>query len=208
MANGDFTQQFQICVERDGSEYVAARDAILADGAGVRPQLVPKLDSADWREQLAAQILIGWIDQRPLFERVETIVSGRPTGPRVVMPITGMAPAVQRARTLARQGAAVVPRLLEMLLKTGEYLATETLQAITQALELLNDERAVLPLADLVGRPANNQARVFALNVLGVMHDPRAFDAVQTAFARQENEPIVRGAAAVALGLLADRRAT
>ena len=68
MSNGDFAQLFQTCVDRDGSDYIAARDAIRALGEAARPQIVAKLGSTDPREQLVAQILVGWLDQADLFD--------------------------------------------------------------------------------------------------------------------------------------------
>lgn len=208
MANDEFTQLFQTCVAREGNEYVAARDAILAAGAAVRAHIAAKLEAADWREQLPAHILAGWLDHRAVFEQAADIVRGYPSDRMLVTPIGGTFTPAERAQSLAGMGAVIVPRLLEMLLKTKEYADTAELQAILQALHALRDDRAVLPLANLVGLRAPDPARVFALGVLGSLRDPRAFDAVQLAFASPENSVAVRGAAAVALGLFADRRAT
>ena len=208
MADGEFSQLFQTCVEREGSAYIAARDAILALGEAVRSQIAAQLNASDWRAQLVAQILAGWLDHRTLFEQVATRVEGRPSGSGRVAPISGTFAPAQRAQSLASMGTVIVPRLLEMLLKTREYSGAAELQAILQALSALHDDRAVLPLADLVRQRAPDSARVFALGVLGAMRDARAFDAVQLAFTRLENSPAVRGAAAVALGLFGDRRAT
>jgi HEAT repeat protein len=105
-------------------------------------------------------------------------------------------------------GSAIVTRLLEMLLKTKEYADIAETQAILQALNALRDERAVLPLVDLVGRRAPDPTRIFALGVLGSMRDLRSFETVQAAFANLENSAGVRSAAAVALGRFAERRAT
>jgi HEAT repeat protein len=208
MANGEFTQLFQTCVESEDDAYLTARDAILALGETVRVPLASQLNASDWRVQLAAQILAGWLDHRMLFEQVASRVEGLPSDSEQVEPISGTFTPAQRARSLASMGTVIVPRLLEILLKTKEYGDTAELQAILQALNVLRDDRAVLPLADLVGRRAPDPARVFALGVLGAMRDARAFDAVQQAFTRLENSPAVRSAAAVALGVFGDRRVT
>jgi HEAT repeat protein len=105
-------------------------------------------------------------------------------------------------------GAAIVPRLLEMLVKTHEYHNTAEMQTILQALDMLHDERAFKPLTDLVGQRGPEPAQVFALGTLGAWQDPRAFDVIQSAFVRQENSANIRAAAAVALGRLGDARAS
>jgi hypothetical protein len=208
MAIGDFAQLFQSCLDREGPAYIEARDAILAMGEPVRPQLTAKLASADWHEQMIAQILAGWLAQRALYETVAANVEGLPTSGMRGEPIGGTFAPAQRVRSLTKMGNAIVPRLLELLLKTREFSGAAEFQTILQTLNSMRDERAVLPLADLAGRRGPDPARVFALGVLGSIRDPRAFDAVQSALARQENSAAVRGAAAVALGLYGDRRAT
>src|SRR5262245_54055695 len=178
MATGDFAQLFQSCLDREGSEYLESRDAILSMGESARPQLTAKLGSTDWREQMIAQILTGWLDQRALFETVAAKVKGLPANAIRIEPVTGTFAPAQRARSLAKMGNAIAPRLLELLLKTREFSGAAELQTILQTLNSMRDDRAVLPLADLVGRRGPDPARVFALGVLGSMRDPRVFDAV------------------------------
>jgi hypothetical protein len=208
MSNGDFAQLFQTCATREGTEYVVARDAILAMGAAVRSQLESKLDASDWREQLAAQILLGWIDNRVPFDQVKKLVQGLPSQHMFIVPISDTFPPSNRARSLREMGTTIVPRLLEMLLKSAEIFDVGEIQTVFQTLNALRDPRSVMPLADLVGRRTLEPARIFALGTLGTMKDPRTFQTVQSALANLENSPGVRGAAAVALGMFEDRRAT
>ena len=208
MANGDFAQQFQTCATGEGTPYLVARDAILALGAAVRAQLDAKLDASDWHEQLAAQILTGWLDNRQLFDQVKTIVQGLPPRNVLSLPITNTFPPSDRARSLKAMGAAIVPRLLEMLLKSKEVFDVAETQAVFQTLNGLRDARSVMPLADLLGRAASEPARMFALGTLGTLKDPRTFQTVQTQLANQSNSANVRSAAAVSLGMFQDQRAT
>ncbi|HEY2963439.1 MAG TPA: HEAT repeat domain-containing protein [Pyrinomonadaceae bacterium] len=207
MSNGDFAQQFQTCATGEGTPYLVARDAILAMGAAVRAQLDAKLDSSDWHEQLAAQILIGWLDNRQLFDQVKKTVGGLPSRGMLSTPVSGTFTPSDRARGLKAMGTAIVPRLLEMLLKSYEVFDTAETQAIFQTLNALRDPRSVMPLADLVGRTAPEPAQIFALGTLGTMKDPRTFQTVQSQLANQTNTAGVRAAAAVALGMFEDQRA-
>lgn len=208
MSNGEFVQLFQTCVTRETREYVVARDAVLALGAAVRPQIDAKLDAADWREQMVAQILAGWLDNRPLYEQVIKTVRGRPSSYMAADTITGTFPPADRARGLRAMGTVVVPRLLEILLKTRETVDVAETQAILQALNGFRDPRTVMALADLISGRTTEPARIFALGVLGTLKDPRTFETVQAALANVANSPAVRSAAAVALGRFEDRRAT
>jgi HEAT repeat protein len=208
MTDAEFNRLFQTCVERDGGEYRTARDAILAQAPATRAQIAAKLAATDSREQGVAQMLLGWIDQTDLWGQVLDVVRGRLTGNMGGQFLGGTMPPMGRARSLAAMGTAIVPRLLEIMLKTREYGDSAGLQAIIQAIELLRDDRTVRPLVDLVAQSRNDQARVFALAALGTLRDPQAFDAAQGVFANRANSPELRSAAAVALGRLADRRAT
>ncbi|HLA10969.1 MAG TPA: HEAT repeat domain-containing protein [Pyrinomonadaceae bacterium] len=208
MSNGDFAQLFQTAVESEGDEYIAARGAILAMGEAVRPQIAVKLDATDWREQLVAQIVAGWMDHGSLFEQVTAKVRGIPERSLTLKPISKTYAPSQRARALVAMGVDVVPRLLEMLLKSKDHPGLAEMQAIMQALNAFNDSRAVLPLADLAGQDIQEPARTFALGALGKFRDPRTFATVESIFADMENSAGVRSSAAVALGLFADRRAT
>lgn len=208
MANGDFAQLFQTCATREGTEYLAARDAIRAMGAAVRSQVEQKLDATDWREQFAAQILIGWIDNQTEFDQVKMLVQGLPMQPAFVVPVSGTFSPSDRSRSLRAMGTIIVPRLLEMVLKSHEVLDVAETQAVFQTLNALRDPRSVMPLADLVGRRDMEPAQIFALGTLGTLKDPRTFQTVQAALANAQNSSGVRGAAAVALGMFEDSRAT
>ena len=208
MANGDFAQQFQTCATSVGTPYLVARDAILAMGAAVRSQLEAKLDAADWHEQLAAQILLGWLDHRDAFTQVKKLVQGVPPRGLLTSPITRTVTPSNRSRSLQSMGTTIVPRLLEMILKSQETFDVGEVQAIFQTLNALRDPRSVMPLADLAGRTAAEPARIFALGTLGTLKDPRTFQTVQSVLASNSNSSGVRSAAAVALGMFEDRRAT
>src|SRR5262249_4463763 len=110
MAIGDFAQLFQSCLDREGPEYIEARDAILSMGESARPQLTAKLAAADWGEQMVAQILTGWLDQRALYETVAAKVEGLPASSIRGEPISGAFAPAQRVRSLAKMGNAIVPR--------------------------------------------------------------------------------------------------
>jgi hypothetical protein len=208
MANGDFAQQFQTCATSDGTAYLTARDAILAMGSAVRSQVEAKLDAADWHEQLAAQILMGWLDNRPLFDGVKKLVQGLPPRGLLTSPISPTFTPSNRSRSLQTMGPTIVPRLLEMILKSKETFDVAEVQAIFQTLNAFRDPRSVMPLADLAGRTAAEPARIFALGTLGTLKDSRTFQTVQSVLASQTNSASVRSAAAVALGMFQDQRAT
>jgi HEAT repeat protein len=208
MSNGEFAQLFQTCITRENREYVVARDAILAMGAAVRPQIDVKLDAVDWQEQMVAQILAAWLDNRILFGQVMSIVNGSSSEYMLVSSISGTWPPADRAGGLRALGSVVVPRLLEILLKSKETSEVAGIQAILQALNGLRDARAVMPLANLVGKQVVEPARILALGVLGTFKDARTFETVRSALANLDNSAGVRSAAAVALGLFEDRRAT
>jgi HEAT repeat protein len=209
MANGDFAQLFQTAVESEADEYMDARDALLELGeALLRERIAPKLDATDWREQMVAQILEGWLDDGALFDQVTVKVKGVPDSEEITTPINHTYSPRGRTEDLVAMGQQIVPRLLEMLMKSMEYQDTAELQTIVQTIEALEDHRAVLPLVDIASHRQLEPARVFALATLGALRDPRAFETVESAFANLQNSPGVRSAAAVALGMFADRRAT
>src|SRR5688500_14546681 len=109
MTDSEFKQLFQTCVERDGDEYRTARGAILAQASTTRAQIAAKLAAADWREQMVAQILVGWIDQTDLWGQVLGVVDGRMIGSMGVQPLGGTFPPFQRAESLAAMGTVIVP---------------------------------------------------------------------------------------------------
>jgi hypothetical protein len=59
---------FQDVLTKKGDDYVKARDAVVARGEEVRPFLKEVTQtSRDWRERVAARILLGWLDHADLY---------------------------------------------------------------------------------------------------------------------------------------------
>jgi HEAT repeat protein len=215
MANGSFDNLFQTCVAETGAAYITARDQLLAMGNAIVPQLQQLASESDWRTATTAQILLGWLTERPLFE--EAMMSSGPTPPADMpgRPITGERSATGRANVLASYGEEIVPLLIEIVTKSdaGEEESEEAaesdqsedgdqFQAALLALDYLADPRAVMPLIDLAERTESPGLQLYALAVLGTIGDERAADLAQRVFADRAKGASVRGAAAVALGQL------
>lgn len=202
MANGSFESLFQTCVAETGPAYTAARDALLAMGATISQQLQERAAASDWRIAATAQILLGWITNRALFE--EALAAARPALPDKSQgrPITGTRSPTRRASILAAYGGPVVPLLLEIVMKPAVHGGGNLLQAALLALNSLRDTRAVMPLIDMAEQSSSEGLQLYTLAVLGTIGDDRAVGVAQRVFANRNRSSATRGAAAVALGQL------
>ena len=202
MANGSFDSLFQACVSETGPGYVAARDQLLAQGVTIATRLQELAAASDWRTATTAQILLGWLTNRAMFE--EALAAARPTLPddSPGRPITGTRAPTRRANILASYREAIVPLLLEIVIKTGAHEGGKQLHSALLALGYLRDPRAVMPLVDLAGRTESEGLQLYSLAVLGTLGDERAAEVAQTVFANRSKGAAVRGAAAVALAQL------
>jgi HEAT repeat protein len=187
---------FQSCVTGTGTAYTTARNELLAEGETIVSTLEAETTSTDWQTRTVAQILLGWIQHRDLFEQVNAVLKSgtAPKQPR--------SPALV-AETLACLGSETVPRLLEILTKTDEPRQP----IVLRALALLRDPRGAPPLLELLGRTRDSARRVQILATLGAIGDPVAFDDARELLLDDDQSPAVRGAAALCLGSLGDQRA-
>jgi HEAT repeat protein len=205
MSDGQFEALFQRCVAESDAAYTSARDALLAlDTVAVEPVQAKAL-GPEWQTKTVAEILLGWLQTRPLFEQVMPAIRGADGAQ--VRPISGELTPARRAAMLANRGVAIVPRLIEILTKTHEYTTGDELQILLLALDYLRDQRAVMPLVELVRDPDDDGLQALVLGTLGTLGDSRALDVARTALEDRGRRPIVRAAAAVCIGQLGDRQA-
>lgn len=202
MDRSQFETGLRDATRQTGAEYLDTRRAILDAGPAVLTFLgSTQVPATDWKTALVVAVLAGWLTRKDLFDQctryVEGDLPGRP-------PITGKFSAIQRATTVARLGPDVVPRLLEMLIKTGEGNDAERAAAIFGSLVRIGDTRAVPPLIDLLAPPNEENTRVMAAGALGQLHDPRAAAPLRTVLANTSLSPGLRATAALSLGELRD----
>ena len=200
-------EQFQQAVATDGEDYIKAREAVLAVGAEAVPPLEEKAQDGDWRVSMTAEILVGWLQRAALYEQCADEVQAKWVEASPVKPITGEMSASKRANVIAAHGEPVVPRLLEMLVKTHEYRSQVELDAILLALSYLADQRATMPLLDVVEHTDEAHLRSMSVSVLGSLKDSRAVDPLVAILADAENDRQLRSAAGVALGAIGDGQA-
>ena len=153
-------------------------------------------------------ILRGWLDQAERYTQVGEIVTSSGAIGQFPRPITGRLSATKKARILASFGSGIVPRLLEMVLKTNELTDHHEKLVVFTTLDYLQDESAALPLIHLVSESAAPRMQELALSVLGTLGDERAYDVALAALTDRANSTPLRSAAAMALGQLRNRRAT
>ncbi|MBI3609831.1 MAG: HEAT repeat domain-containing protein [Nitrospirae bacterium] len=202
-----FESFFKAAVERSGPAYIDARTGVLGMGHEVLPLLELKSQSkADWKSSMVGEILWGWNTRKDLFEECSVLVKGTwlKPGPK---PVTGDLTPDKRASALAARREAVVPRLLEMLIKSKEYTDPGERDAIFLALGYLRDKRAVMPLLELLQADQDEYTRVRAIGALGMIGSQQAFEPILKILQSEELGDTLRGAAAVILGQLGDRRA-
>lgn len=198
MTPSSFDSLFERFSISQGTEYLQSRDAILALPS--RDQIAARLGSVltagpSWRDQLAASILLGWMEHREGYERVSAYLRQPLPGPR---PATGFSPAV-RGKAIASLGRAITPRVLEMLWNAPEYRNNNELGSLLSALIYLKDDRAVQPLIALIESSKSPPLRRGAIKVLSELGDPRAV-AVVSRLADGADDASVRLTAVAGLG--------
>jgi len=202
MNQDPFEASFEVAVRTTGTRYTDARQAIInLGGRALRELRAKQTAAAGWQTGVVADILIGWLTKRDLFEQCTQYVRGRLPGRP---PITGKFTAVQRANAIARLGDEVVPRLLEMLLKTRDYTAAEESAAIFGALGRIGDKRAVPPLQELMTTESDDAIKTMAAGALGQLRDARAVQPLRAVLLDRVQSTALRATAAMSLGELGD----
>jgi len=210
MTSAVFQTQFHTVVAERGAPYIAAREKILAGGPSARAEASTVLrqtsiSPADWRTNLAAEILLGWFDQKELFLKSDRYARGALPPPA---PLPGFT-ARHRAGAIAELGPGVVPRVLERLWKTGEYGDETECEALFGALREIADRRAVPPMIALVDDPSTSaQVRGSAASLLSSLGDPHGLEPVLRLARDPKADPAARGVAIRSLGRFDDAKAT
>jgi hypothetical protein len=168
---------FPVVAFKEGPSYVDARDAILAAAAQQPDEVRGRLEailaaSPEWQSRMAAEVLLGWLDHREAFTLCAIYARGDLVGRE---PVAGFKPQ-HRGRAIAGLGTAVTPRILELLMKTGECTDREATEALFHALTLLEDPRAAEPMLALASRKGERDLRAGALRVLSALADSRGIE--------------------------------
>ncbi len=177
MASKTLDDFFPVVAFKEGPSYVDARDAILVAAAQKPDEVRSRLQgilaaSTEWQSRLAGEILLGWLDHREAFTLCAIYGRGDLVGPE---PVAGFKP-YHRGQAIAGLGNAVTPRILELLMKTGECADAEATGALFQALVLLKDPRAAEPMLALASRKGERDLRAGALRVLSALADSRGVE--------------------------------
>jgi len=177
MAEKSFEELFTTASTSRGSEYLQARDEILALHAERREAVIddlnkPAADSSDWRQQLTAQMVRGWITNQSEFELCTSYVKGDLPGPR---PLPGFT-AAHRAEAIASLGEGVTPRVLEMVWKAPEYKDSKESSALFGTLATLKDRRATMPMFELIEEAPSVDIQTSAIRVLVAVGEPKALE--------------------------------
>lgn len=206
MDNAQFDSSFQAAVNDTGEPYLKARTTIIDTGAQAIPRLKARqTPSADWKTGMVADIMLGWLTEKDLFEKCTRYVKGDLPGEP---PITGKFTLLDRAKAVANLGKDVVPRLLEMIIKTREASDIDETGAVFGALSLLGDQRAVMPLLELLQSEKDADRKIGAASVLGRLRDVIAVQPLQGILLDGKQPTALRATAAVSLGELRDLRAS
>lgn len=210
MAETTFSQFFPIAAAHRGLSYSEAKAQILALQDGERKQAEEELrkiseSPANWESRLTALILLGWLEPKPSFVQCGMVARGELPGPK---PIAGFT-AKLRAQLIAKLGAEVTPRVLEMIYKTHEWGNATQEGALFGALVYLKNDLAIEPLTALLRDPATSASgRTGALNVLSAMNAVSALDAVFAIASDTLGDETLRQTALRALAGFSDPRAT
>jgi hypothetical protein len=201
---------FEAAVTSTGAPYEAARSRILS----LRPAAVPQLKAVlasqpPWSRALTAQILLGWLESEDLYRECTVIARGawpQEPGPR---PITGKPTSTARAARLYQKGKPVIPRLLEMALKTSELAEPEEQAAVFGALRYFEEPTSLYPMIQILEEQEREEGvRVLAVGVLQTLSSPEGRDALLAGLEEADNGDKLRGAAGLALAELKDTRAS
>ena len=198
----EFNVLFDQACRTHGAGYSAARDRLVAavqEAPSLRESLRDLVAAPLWEQRLTVEILLGWVDHRPLFEKCSDFLTKDLPG---MVPMTGYIPVI-RGQAIAGLGPTVTPRVLELLWKIPEPLSSAASEALFAALKNLKDARSVGPMMK-IAREGSLPDRRDALSVLSAIGDIRGLDVALAAL----GDPSVRLAAIQSLAGFADSRAT
>jgi len=203
-----FEKWFAVGVTSSGHRYIVARQEVIGAAADALPLLrVESVGGPDWRRSLVAEIWVTWITAPLICSQVTEGMQGHFGDPTDAKPITGSWSPSARGQGIAGLGRHATPRILEILLKTGEYSNDQEQEALFVALGLLKDPRATLPLVTfLEGRYSGGVKKNAAL-ALSWIGDSRAVGPLSKQLLDDSADGLVRSACALALGRIRDRGA-
>lgn len=192
-------------VEHDrGDPYVEARDRLVREGKRARPLLEQQLDDPDPNRVQAAQVVLGWMDHPEEYRLVSDYLLRRADPPGSPPPRMG---ARQHAiRAVQGMQPLVVPRLIELLLKTDEIRFREPAWDLLKG-SILFERRFAEPFATIMldaSRPMLERL-FFADDLRDNYADPRC-----RSFAHEVawDESVSAEHRGYAFGMLADEQRT
>ena len=207
---------FQQLVTAEGADYTRVRDELVVRADKAKPFLNHVIEeSVDWRQKLAAKIMLGWIDNSHSYTELWT---WRPSRNMHVNPFPYYC-AQARAR-FTKEGDKAIPMMLELIWKKGETHcgALPSLLAdakVDLAIPVLVRSKAGAPEA--IGqfgktatpyilevlRDAEPTRRSWLVQALGLTGDQNAVSDLRVLL-RTDGDLHVREMAALALGQLDD----
>lgn len=196
-----FEYHFQRAVLSQTESYKESRAAILEMGQAAIPRLQEKVQKeTDWRSTLTAEILLGWLTDESLYKECHELVKGNWSMEE--LPVTGEPDAYVRSWVIYSRGEKILPRLLEMLIKTKEYTNQEEMGAIADALSRFSDPKAILPMMEVVEDDKEDEyLRVSLLWALGQFDDNEAKEFILKILLDKENSDQLRGTAGKILSI-------
>jgi hypothetical protein len=190
---------FHNAEDQTGDGYRLARESFIQRGPAALAFLQSRQSSTNWKTSLSADILVGWIQHRELFEKCTEAIRGNLTG---TVPITGSFPPRRRIGEIVKLGKVVTPRVLEMLWKTHEYSSADEIASLFGSLVELRDNRATVPVIDLMRNASEGRIREWAASSLGPMKDKRAVSPLLEVLRDTRASQALKASAAMSLGLL------
>jgi hypothetical protein len=103
MTTSEFNVLFDQARRTHGAEYSAARDRLVAavqETPSLRESLRDLVLAPLWEQRLTVEILLGWVDRRPLFEKCSDFLTKDLPG---MVPMTGYIPVI-RGQAIAGLG--------------------------------------------------------------------------------------------------------
>jgi HEAT repeat protein len=149
-------------------------------------------------------MIIGWVTNKAVYEKCAQYMRGDLPGPR---PLPGFT-AKHRAQAIASLSKVVTPRVLEMTWKTIEYGDPVESSALFGALAQLQDQRAAMPMIELIEERSSTNVQTSAINVLSRLSDPRGLDLLLQLANDPKTDRVVRLSAIRAIGRYDDARAS
>jgi hypothetical protein len=175
MDEREFMRLFHTVEFDRGAPYVRARDQLVLAGEGARPHLDRYSSDPDRGRAQAAQVVLGWIDHGDEYRRCSDLLLRRVPPPRL-FPEMAYAPEVQPA--VKAMHPLVVPRMIELLLKTDEirFRDEHSWYLLTDSMEI--DHRYVEPLAVAMQDERRSTAEriIIAETLYGSYSDLRALE--------------------------------